>query len=1256
MRKAVLIALSFFIMGSACADWKYNPFTRKQDYFETGGATLTEEEVEDYVGGMVTGNTETGVTVTYQDGDGTIDFVVSAGGVGTMTTIKEGDTPVGGADQTTIDFGAGFDVSETPDTETNITIDPSEIAGHDLFTDFVGAEHIDWAGASAGTVHTDNYVEGHSNGGNCSAGSYPLGVNASGAIESCTDATTEIDSAILTHKNIADAHHTATVDTNLTEEEVEDFVGGMLGGTETGIAVTYQDATNDIDFVVTEADTLDTVADRGATTNQVLTTGGTLTEGSISVGTLSPSASFSGAGDIYTTGGIKAMEGLFAEAQKYGAGLEVLDWDVAMTRTNLPFGDATLTASTQVITDARASFTSAYENQFLRVISSDPSFTGATGEITEVLTSTTLVLSFATAGGDAIVDATDVAYVIYPHPLFFVGDNGAISASVGIDPDAKFEVHIEDGQGFHGFYVEDNAGIDQHQGLTVDTDTLGFDGIVGHNIYMESSVASTSDSLATTSLEINADNYTTSDLRFIDVSLIGSGTNNDIDVIHVQGLDPTDHLMHIGQPNTIERAYYDDGDGTTVDATTAFTSQGTDETIFENDNSIIYVANETEEFTFVGLAFSTESNRNINAEYYYCAGDNDWKALTGVTDTTDGCKTSGSISFPNPADRGLCDEEIDSTAFADTTDRAYIAIKRTRDNWSGDYPIENLVSIGGAEYLYMDSYGTKPIGSAGAPYACTASQAGMSYYDSTAVALLWCDGATWNEFAETEDITVHNNLSGLQGGTSAEYYHLTSAEHTASLATDTEAELEALLELSDLQGAVTDGQVPNDITIDLATTVTTNANLTGEVTSAGNATTIANNIVDFNNLLISGGETDEYVLSYEATGTTMEWKEMTAGTDDQTIDVLSFDTVTLSISLEGDGEATQTVDISAVQDGTGTDDQTIDVLSLGGTTLSVSLEGDGEANQTVDLAGLQDGTGTDDQTADVFSISGNNVQLSLESDGEATQTVDISTITAVSANTAKVTDDDIGVAEVYHATNWNSDTGSPQKNDVRDKIETMVTAIGLNTAKETNTDTQDLSLATNTISLVDGGSVDISTATAVTTNSSHSADNTQAHSDYLLNSGSDVMGGTLTADGLTLGANENITLGSQTLDHNGTDFVFNDTVNATALTIESNTIDFGDVTEDYVLTFNASTNTWAGEEAGGGSSSYTETFDNSDLSSGVLTCTHSLTQQFNQVAVYNNSSELIIPDLVTATSTSVVTVDLSSYGTITGDWDIRVTP
>ena len=39
---------------------------------------LTAEQVEDIVGGMVTGNTESGITVTYQDDDGTLDFSVAS--------------------------------------------------------------------------------------------------------------------------------------------------------------------------------------------------------------------------------------------------------------------------------------------------------------------------------------------------------------------------------------------------------------------------------------------------------------------------------------------------------------------------------------------------------------------------------------------------------------------------------------------------------------------------------------------------------------------------------------------------------------------------------------------------------------------------------------------------------------------------------------------------------------------------------------------------------------------------------------------------------------------------------------------------------------------------------------------------------------------------------------------------------------------------------------------------------------------------
>jgi hypothetical protein len=69
---------------------------------------------------------------------------------------------------------------------------------------------------------------------------------------------------------------------------------------------------------------------------------------------------------------------------------------------------------------------------------------------------------------------------------------------------------------------------------------------------------------------------------------------------------------------------------------------------------------------------------------------------------------------------------------------------------------------------------------------------------------------------------------------------------------------------------------------------------------------------------------------------------------------------------------------------------------------------------------------------------------------------------------------------------------------------------------------------------------------------------------FLINDGSDTMTGTLTADGLTLGANENITLGSNTLDHDGTAFVFNDSVAVTGLFISTVGLDgVGAIDLDY---------------------------------------------------------------------------------------------
>lgn len=54
------------------------------------GTVSGSEQIEDVVGGMVTGNTETGISVTYQDGDGTLDFAVAYGS--TANTAVQGNT------------------------------------------------------------------------------------------------------------------------------------------------------------------------------------------------------------------------------------------------------------------------------------------------------------------------------------------------------------------------------------------------------------------------------------------------------------------------------------------------------------------------------------------------------------------------------------------------------------------------------------------------------------------------------------------------------------------------------------------------------------------------------------------------------------------------------------------------------------------------------------------------------------------------------------------------------------------------------------------------------------------------------------------------------------------------------------------------------------------------------------------------------------------------------------------------------------
>ena len=166
---------------------------------------------------------------------GAADFKINAGGANALLLNHAGGNVAVGATSTGYILGLG--TGDTFGIGTTQWNSADEIDG----TKIKDADYGDVVIDAAGDWQVSEATALSANGANCGAGQSPLGVDASGAVESCFDVWTEAE-------NTAAGYISAT----LTEEQVEDFTGGMLGGTETHIAVTYQDITNDIDFVVSD--------------------------------------------------------------------------------------------------------------------------------------------------------------------------------------------------------------------------------------------------------------------------------------------------------------------------------------------------------------------------------------------------------------------------------------------------------------------------------------------------------------------------------------------------------------------------------------------------------------------------------------------------------------------------------------------------------------------------------------------------------------------------------------------------------------------------------------------------------------------------------------------------------------------------------------------------------------------------------------------------------------------------------------------
>jgi hypothetical protein len=117
--------------------------------------------------------------------------------------------------------------------------------------------------------------------------------------------------------------------------------------------------------------------------------------------------------------------------------------------------------------------------------------------------------------------------------------------------------------------------------------------------------------------------------------------------------------------------------------------------------------------------------------------------------------------------------------------------------------------------------------------------------DHTRTISLTYNGEDRNTHVNTPLVNLHNDLAGLQGGTNTEYFHSTSAEYTGTGTGVFVRETSPVLVTPDLgtPSALVGTNISGTAAGLTAGTVTTNANLTGEATSVGNAATLTNSAV-----------------------------------------------------------------------------------------------------------------------------------------------------------------------------------------------------------------------------------------------------------------------------------------------------------------------------------------------------------------------------------------------------------------------------
>ncbi len=216
-----LDAVSLDVSGNVDIDG-----TLEADAITVDGTALNEF-IADTIGAMVTSNTETGIAVTYEDGDNTLDFALGAAQT-TITSLLATDIKIGEDDQTKIDFETADEIHFYAANVEQVYLGDN-IFGPESDSDVdLGSTSVRWKNAYVDSITVTGEVDGAS-----------LDISGDADI----DGTLEAD-AITVNGTALATYIRDTVGTNM-----------LSSNTESGIAVTYDTSNDNIDFAIDAAQT-----------------------------------------------------------------------------------------------------------------------------------------------------------------------------------------------------------------------------------------------------------------------------------------------------------------------------------------------------------------------------------------------------------------------------------------------------------------------------------------------------------------------------------------------------------------------------------------------------------------------------------------------------------------------------------------------------------------------------------------------------------------------------------------------------------------------------------------------------------------------------------------------------------------------------------------------------------------------------------------------------------------------------------------